>query len=294
MQSMTGYGKADSTIGSGKITIEVRSLNGKSIDVSLKGNLIPREREIEIKQLVAARLVRGTIDLYAIYQPNEEGVARRVNPQAFHSYLEQLTSLTSSLEPTFSQELLVDVALRLPDIFESGAKKEQLDEEIAQNWEVVEETIERALKELLSFRESEGEKLREEIVAALHKIFELLEQVEPFEVGREERVRERLLAKVEESIARPDLNRFEQEIIYYIEKYDIKEEKVRLKQHCNYFLETLESESHPGKKLVFISQEMGREINTLGSKANEANIQKLVVEMKEQLEKIKEQLLNIL
>lgn len=294
IQSMTGYGKAESICNNNKITIEVKSVNGKGADISLKTQIIPRDKEIEIKQLISSKLHRGNIDLFANSQNIEEAVGRSINPGVFHSYIEQLNSLTSSMNASISADTLLSTALRLPDIIDSSNKREESQEEIAQNWDKIRATIVEAVEMLISFRKTEGSKLQEDISYRISLILKYLEATEGLDAKRSQAIKERLRNKIKEALENPDMNRFEQEIIYYLEKLDITEEKVRLKQHCNYFMETIEKEDYPGKKLGFIAQEIGREINTLGSKANDAEIQKLVVQMKDQLEKIKEQSLNIL
>ncbi len=291
---MTGYGKAECVCDNNKITIEIKSVNGKGADVSLKTQIIPREKEIEIKQLISSRLQRGSIDLFANTQHIEEAMGRSINVQVFNSYIEQLSALTSDMNSSISSEILVSAALRLPDVIESTSKKEGSEEELASNWDKIKSTIIEAIEMLICFRKAEGKRLQEDLSYRVSLILQYLDAVEALDPKRSDTIKERLKAKIEEAIENPDKNRFEQEIIYYLEKLDITEEKVRLKQHCNYFIETLTKEKYPGKKLGFISQEIGREINTLGSKANDANIQKLVVQMKDELEKIKEQSLNVL
>lgn len=294
IQSMTGYGKAECICSNNKITIEIKSVNGKSADISLKTQIVPREKEIEIKQLISSKLQRGNIDLFANSQNIDEAIGRSINIQIFNSYIEQLRSLTAKIHAPISAETLVTAALRLPDIIDATTNKEESEEELALNWGKIRATIIEALEMLISFRKTEGRKLQEDLTYRVSLILEYLEAVQALDSGRSEAIKERLKTKIEEALEKPDMNRFEQEIIYYLEKLDITEEKVRLKQHCNYFMETLTNEEYPGKKLGFITQEIGREINTLGSKANDAQIQKLVVQMKDQLEKIKEQSLNIL
>ena len=291
---MTGYGKAECICGNNKITIEIKSVNGKGADISLKTQIVPRDKEIEIKQLISSKLQRGNIDLFANTQYIEEAAGRSINTQVFHSYIEQLRSLTSTMHAPISAETLVSAALRLPDVIEASTKKDESEEELALNWNTIKNTILEAVEMLIGFRKTEGKKLQEDLTHRISLILEYLETAQVLDSQRTATVKERLKAKIEEAIENPDMNRFEQEIIYYLEKLDITEEKVRLKQHCNYFLGTLSNEEFPGKKLGFISQEIGREINTLGSKANDAGIQKIVVQMKDELEKIKEQSLNIL
>ncbi len=294
IQSMTGYGKAECICGNNKITIEIKSVNGKGADISLKTQIVPRDKEIEIKQLISSKLQRGNIDLFANTQYIEEAAGRSINAQVFHSYMKQLNSLTSEINSPISADTLLTAALRLPDVIDTAAKKEESEEELAINWDIIRATILEAVEKLICFRKTEGKKLQEDLTQRISLILEYLDASQILDSKRTTTVKERLKAKIVEALENPDMNRFEQEIIYYLEKLDITEEKVRLKQHCDYFMETLEKEEYPGKKLGFITQEIGREINTLGSKANDAEIQKLVVQMKDELEKIKEQSLNIL
>lgn len=289
LKSMTGFGKAETSTLAGKFTVELRSVNGKSADINLKTQFIPREKEIETKQLISARLGRGSIDLYILLESAVESSGKHINVEVFRSYWSQIEQLSKELKIEIIPNELMPVILKLPDVTEPN---KPLDSE--SYWPALKECIESAIDSLEEFRSSEGAKLESEIKERITNILNSLSLTEKLDASRNESVRNRLLSRFEESGLTADQNRFEQEIIYYLEKLDITEEKVRLKQHCDYFLETMEKEPMPGKKLGFISQEMGREINTLGSKANNAEIQRYVVEMKEELEKIKEQTLNIL
>ena len=289
LQSMTGYGKAECTTEIGKITVEIRSVNGKSADINLKTQLIPREYEHEVRQMLSKILVRGSIDLFATLESNREATGKNINRELFTAYYNQIRSINQSLPVPLSEADLLSSILRMPDVIDNQKSSPEAD-----IWSSLRECIIEAANSMNNFRKTEGEKLGEELKNRVSLILENLSQAEQFDAERSEVVRTRLMSKLEDVKGAVDLNRFEQEIIYYLEKLDITEEKVRLRQHCAYFVETLEKEEFPGKKLAFIAQEMGREINTLGSKANHAEMQRKVVMMKDDLEKIKEQSLNIL
>lgn len=289
LQSMTGYGKAECTTETGKITVEIRSVNGKNADIGLKTQLIPRENEHEVRQLISKILVRGSIDLFANFESIRESTGKSINKDLFTAYYNQIRDINKSLPESLSETDLLSIILRMPDVIES--QKSSPDTDI---WESLKACITDAANALNDFRSAEGKKLGEELKKRVALILENLTQAEQFDEERAQLVRTRLQSKLEEVKGSVDFNRFEQEIIYYLEKLDITEEKVRLRQHCSYFLETLDKEDFPGKKLAFIAQEMGREINTLGSKANHAEMQRKVVMMKDELEKIKEQTLNVL
>ena len=291
VQSMTGYGKAEALCGDNKFVVEIRSVNGKGADISLKTQLIPRDREIEVRKIVAAALVRGNIDLFVSIESADPATEKSINKELFISYYNRLREIAEVVgEQSINIGNVAGSILRIPDVIDS--QKRELDQE---QWQILSCTIEEAIVSMQEFRKAEGDILREDITARVASILEFLEEVEKYENERISAVKERLMARLQELPSLPvDNNRFEQEVIYYLEKMDITEEKVRLKQHCSYFIDTLENEEAPGKKLGFIAQEMGREINTLGSKANHAEIQKWVVRMKDELEKIKEQSLNIL
>ncbi len=292
IHSMTGYGRAETLSGRNKITVEIRSVNGKGTDISIKTQLIPRDKEIEVKQLISSLLRRGSIDIFATAEPLTGNQGRTINREIFQSYLRQLEEIFSDKEERIDIARSAEIIMRLPDVVENHKKDN--DPESDEEWEIIKNTILKAVYILIEFRRTEGKKLEEDIIARVNRIVELTGMTDEFDRQRTDIIRDRLRARIEELSGSVDTNRLEQEIIYYIEKLDITEEKVRLKQHCSYFLETMKEEEPPGKKLGFIAQEMGREINTLGSKASNANIQKLVVEMKDELEKIKEQTLNIL
>ena len=282
---MTGYGKAECHLSQGKATVEIRSLNGKNCDISIKSQLIPREKELEVRQYIASRLYRGTIDLYITFEQSASTAAKSINAEIYNNYLNQIRALSQGTPAemnSLESILLASAILRLPDVVET--KREELS---AEDWEILFNTIKEAVEALDAFRTREGEVLRADVSAKVDK-------VEEYEKERILAVKERLRSRIEELSITPDQNRLEQEIVFYVEKLDINEGKVRLRQHCAYFMETIDSEQYPGKKIGFIAQEMGREINTTGSKANHAEIQRWVVRMKDELEKIKEQALNIL
>ncbi|MBQ7640544.1 MAG: YicC family protein [Bacteroidales bacterium] len=288
---MTGYGKAECLIGGDKYIVELRSVNGKNADISLKSSLIPREREPEVRRYLAAELGRGSIDLFITLRRDASSeAARPVNGELLQSYYAGVHKALDAMGVTLSDDALLPGLLKLPDVL---AKPEETEFSEA-DWKILENCIHEAVAALKAFRAREGESLRADVLGQVDKIESYVTEVEKYERERIDAVRERILAKLAELGARPDAERLEQEMIFYIEKLDINEEKVRLRQHCNYFRETLDAEPMPGRKIGFIAQEMGREINTMGSKANHAEIQRWVVKMKDELEKIKEQSLNIL
>ena len=291
VHSMTGYGKAECLIGRDKYIVELRSVNGKNADISLKSSLIPREREPEVRRYLASELGRGSIDLFITLRrdPSSEAV-RPVNAELLQGYYAGVHQALDAMGVSISDEALLPGLLKLPDVLakpeETGFSED--------DWALLEGCIREAVAALKAFREREGQSLRADVLGQVDKIESYVSEVEKYERERITAIRERILAKLAELGAKPDTERLEQEMIFYIEKLDINEEKVRLRQHCRYFRETLDAEPMPGRKIGFIAQEMGREINTLGSKANHAEIQKWVVRMKDELEKIKEQSLNIL
>ena len=291
---MTGYGKAEVLLETGKVTVEVRSLNGKTADISLKTSLLPKDKEIAVRQKIAAELQRGNIDMFMTFEPNAAENAKQINMDMAMQYYQQISELGGKIGAVnlwmHNPNDLLATILRMPEVMD--AKKQDVINE--ENWPAVEACIDEALANINAFRAQEGEVLYKDVTGNVAKILEYSAQVEAFEQERVDAIREKILNRFAELKAEPDQSRLEQEMIFYIEKLDINEEKVRLRQHCRYFLETIDSEPNPGKKLGFIAQEMGREINTTGSKANHTEIQKLVVKMKDELEKIKEQSLNIL
>ena len=291
---MTGYGKAEAMLETGKVTVEVRSLNGKTADISIKTQMLPKDKEMAVRQKIANELTRGNIDFFVTYEPNAADSAKKINDDLAMEYYQQISSLgsrigTGDLISQNPNDLLAMI-LRMPEVMD--VKKQDVITD--QNWPIVEACIDQALANINSFRSHEGEVLYKDVTSKVEKILEYSKQVETYEQERIDSIREKILNRFAELKAEPDQSRLEQEMIYYIEKLDLNEEKVRLRQHCKYFLDTIENEPNPGKKLGFIAQEMGREINTTGSKANHTEIQKIVVKMKDELEKIKEQSLNIL
>ena len=294
--SMTGYGRAEVVLNSGKLLIEIRSLNGKNADISLKTYLLPKEKELIVRQLLSTSLYRGNIDLFINFEANTVENAKKINSELVLEYFDQINDIAGKINsPNISDEKLdpsniMTTILRFPDVLESK-KTEIINEE---NWELVLNCIKSAISDLNNFREKEGEILHKDLCKRISNILESSRAIESFEGERIKMIKDRIVSRFEELRLDVDQSRLEQELIYYIEKVDIHEEKVRLRQHCRYFIDTLENEAQPGKKLGFIAQEMGREINTTGSKANNVEIQKFVVKMKDELEKIKEQSLNVL
>ena len=296
---MTGYGKAEALLPSGKLTLEIRTLNGKSADVNIKTSLLPKDKELEVRKLLADKLVRGTIDLYVSFEPAAgDASAHRINADAFHDYWKSTVAALDRetiLTKTFTKDpgvgsILASSILRLPDVVD--AKK--ADVIGPEDWPLVADALSAALSQLMTYRATEGKALYADVTSRVSGILALYDQVEALEGERIALVREKFNKALADLAAKPDPSRLEQEMIFYLEKYDINEEKVRLRQHCKYFMEVIDSEPYPGKKLGFIIQEMGREINTTGSKANHAGIQQLVVRMKDELEKVREQSMNIL
>ena len=293
---MTGYGKAETILEAGKLTIEIKSLNGKNADISIKTALLPKDKELAVRQLIAQRLQRGNIDFFITFEANAAESAKEINADLVMSYYRQIMAINTRIGQEYPFTDNADAAhllgsiIRFPDVIEQ--KKQDVIND--GNWEQVLSCINEALDRLCDYRAAEGKSLYADITAKVRNIQEFIPQIEAFETERVSAVRERLMSRLAELSAAADQNRLEQEMIYYIEKLDINEEKVRLRQHCKYFMETIDNDPYPGKKLGFIAQEMGREINTTGSKANHSEIQKIVVRMKDELEKIKEQSLNIL
>ena len=294
IKSMTGYGKAEAILEAGKITVEIRSLNGKTADIGLKTSMLPKDKEIAVRQKIAAELYRGNIDLFVTFEPNAADSAKKINMDLAMEYYQQISALGGQIGAynlwNQNPNDLLALILRMPEVMDAR-KQDVITEE---NWHAVEACIDEAIANINAFRAQEGEVLYKDVTSKVENILNYSAQVETYENERVEAIREKILNRFAELKAEPDQSRLEQEMIYYIEKLDLNEERVRLRQHCRYFLDTLENEPNPGKKLGFIAQEMGREINTTGSKANHTEIQKIVVKMKDELEKIKEQSLNIL
>lgn len=284
IQSMTGFGKHVIQLPTKKITVELKSLNSKSLDLNARMPSAYREKELELRKTIARSLVRGKVD-FGLYVEHTGGeTSAEVNEAAVKSYMRQLKTIADG-----DDLRLLDMALRMPDALKT--EREDIDEA---EYESIQIAVKEALKEINVFRSEEGKVLEGDFMKRITNLQTLLEQVEAMDPDRQNDVRERLEKAVTDIKTDVDANRFEQELIYYLEKYDITEEKVRLTNHLEYFASTLNSDDSNGKKLGFISQEIGREINTIGSKANYAPMQQLVVQMKDELEKIKEQMLNVL
>jgi len=290
IKSMTGFGKAEFEVNNKKITIEIKSLNSKQIDINTRTPALYREKDIIIRKVLSEKLVRGKVDFNIYVENLGEESNSKINEPILKGYFNHLKQISTDLNLPTDQGTLHAV-MRLPDVVKT--EYETLDEK---EWEFILENIYKALNEIEKFRIQEGTALHTDIAGNIINIRNLLTQIEPFEQQRVETIKTRLTESLESLKMNNsvDENRFEQELIFYLEKLDINEEKVRLANHCSYFMETLDEELSTGKKLGFISQEIGREINTIGSKANEKNIQRIVVQMKDHLERVKEQLLNVL
>jgi uncharacterized protein (TIGR00255 family) len=282
--SMTGYGKSILQLPTKKITIELKSLNSKNLDLNARMPSIYREKELGIRKLLADRLVRGKIDFSIYVETTAEDTSTQINTPVVKQYINQLKNVVNGDDLE-----LLKMAVRFPDAL--NTVREEIDET---EWQAIENEINTTVDHITDYRLDEGKVLETDFKNRIINIESILEQVIAMDPERVEAVRERLLKGIEELKEKYDENRFEQELVYYIEKFDITEEKVRLKNHLEYFIEALNSKDSNGKKLGFISQEIGREINTIGSKSNYAPMQQLVVQMKDELEKIKEQLLNVL
>jgi uncharacterized protein (TIGR00255 family) len=287
---MTGFGKAEFEVNNKKITIEIKSLNSKQIDINTRVPALYREKDIEIRKTLSEKLVRGKVDFNIYVENLGDESNSKINEPILKSYFNHLKEISAVLNLSVNHTTL-QAAMRLPDVVKT--EYETLDEK---EWETILNNIKNALDEIDSFRIQEGKALEEDICGNVGFIHQLLKEIEPFEKQRIENVKSRLTDNLEslKLNGNVDENRFEQELIFYLEKLDINEEKVRLANHCEYFLSTAKEDGFSGKKLGFISQEIGREINTIGSKANNSDIQKIVVEMKDRLERVKEQLLNVL
>ncbi len=284
IQSMTGFGKHVVQLASKKITVELKSLNSKNLDLNARMPSAYREKELELRKIIAKSLLRGKVDfgLYVEFTGNE--TSAQVNEEAVRQYMKQFSSIADG-----DDLRLLEMALRMPDALKT--EREDIDEE---EYASIQLALKKALDEIHDFRSAEGKVLEKDFFERAENLEHLLAAVIKMDPERQGTIRERLEKAVGDIKAEVDANRFEQELIYYLEKYDITEEKVRLANHLDYFLKTLKSDDSNGKKLGFITQEVGREINTIGSKANFAPMQQLVVQMKDELEKIKEQMLNVL
>ena len=287
---MTGYGKAECLLPGKKLAIELKSLNSKQLDANIRVPAFYREKELEIRQLIAADLERGKVECSIYYELTGKEGSAVINEPVVKEYYEHLYRISGELGLDPSLELL-GMVMRMPDAIRT--EKPELDEE---EWLEVKQGLQQAMEELIHFRSNEGRAMEKDLTERVRVISRKLNEVEKYEKDRIAQIRGRIENNLATLLSREEIdqNRFEQELIFYLEKLDISEEKVRLANHCDYFLETMKEERAVGKKLGFISQEMGREINTLGSKANHAEIQRLVVEMKDELERIKEQILNVL
>ncbi len=290
IKSMTGYGKAIAETPQKKITIEIKSLNSKQLDLNTKLPWLYKEKEPEIRNIISQKLDRGKIDFSIFCDMLDDDVVTVINKTAVRNYYNQFKEIAAELNIDLDDQIFTAI-MKLPDTLKT--EKPEMPEA---EWEIVRNSISESLTMLDLYRLEEGNSIMTDLKKCIGKILSLLETIETFEAGRITKIREKLMLMLEENLGseKIDKNRFEQEIIFYLEKYDINEEKVRLKTHCDYFNETVNSASPNGKILNFIAQEIGREINTIGSKANDASIQKLVVMMKDELEKIKEQTLNVL
>jgi len=290
IRSMTGFGKTEFEVGTKKITLEIKSLNSKQLDINTRVPSVYREKDLEIRRLISEMLIRGKVD-FAIYLDNlgTESTSR-INAAIIKDYYKQLKTIHKELGLEVDQTIMQSI-LRLPETVKMVY--DELDEN---EWQVVRENLIKTLEDLNRFRDQEGLALKADIDANIANILDLLVQAEQFETQRMENVKTKIMESLDavQLNGNLDKNRFEQELIYYMEKLDINEEKVRLANHCSYFTETMKENEPSGRKLGFIAQEIGREINTLGSKANESNLQRIVVQMKDNLEKIKEQVLNVL
>ena len=291
IQSMTGYGKAAAAYKDKKISVEVKSLNSKSLDLSTHIAPLYREKEMELRRRITGQLQRGKVDLVIHVERDARHAAAVINVDLIKAYMEQLQALGTDSMPAGSQAIIAAL-LRLPDVVEPAAEDDTLGDE---EWAVVSEAVDRAIEQLTAFRSQEGAALEVKMLEKADNIERLLHELEPYEQSRVDKIRRRITEALK-TIPEVDYdkNRLEQELIYYIEKLDISEEKQRLANHLDYFRRTLAEATGQGKKLGFIAQEMGREINTTGSKSNNAEMQSIVVRMKDELEQIKEQVLNIL
>lgn len=290
LQSMTGYGKADALYNGKKIVVEIRSLNSKNLDLTARIAPLYREKEMELRQMVGAVVLRGKAELSILAEKGKVQQMPAISSEAVANYKEQIEALAVA-QGLDTPSNLLELILRLPEVTQTQTIEELSEEE----WNVVKACVEEALVHFVDFRNQEGEALAKKFVEKVDNIERLMHEIVPFEQARVDRIRKQLEERLAELTGIDyDKNRLEQELIYYIEKLDINEEKQRLSNHLNYFRETLNGPAGQGKKLGFIAQEMGREINTTGSKSNQAEMQNIVVKMKDELEQIKEQVLNAL
>ncbi len=289
LKSMTGFGKVSVENDRIRLNIEIRCLNSKQLDIVCKCPAMLREKELEIRGLLGSRLQRGKVEINIFYEELQEQQVPLINKDVVSGYYKQIKELNTYLDNA-SEENILQLIMKLPDVLKSQRKELK-----PEHWNEIRSHIEKAVEDTLSFRSQEGTSLEKDLIKRIKLIAEYLKKLSKFEKARIEKLRSRLDEKIKDlNSVDIDTNRFEQELIYYLEKLDITEEKTRLVNHLDYFLENISSDEPVGKKLGFIIQEIGREINTLGSKANDHEIQKLVVKMKDELEKIREQTLNVL
>ena len=287
---MTGYGKATAETGNRKVIVEIKSLNSKAMDISTK--IIPayREKELDIRSRITAALERGKVDFSLYIDAANTSGAQTINQAVFNSYLQQIESIASLTSYKVPDDIITAI-LRMPEVVSSNQQEEATDDE----WQAVSVAVDKAIAALVEYRKAEGVPLEKKFREKISNISALLKSVEPYEQDRVAKIKERIRTSMQNTVgSNYDENRFEQEMIFYIEELDISEEKQRLTNHLDYFIKTLEEGHGQGKKLGFIAQEMGREINTLGSKSNQAEMQNIVVRMKDELEQIKEQVLNVM
>ena len=289
VKSMTGFGKGEAALQNKKITVEIRSLNSKQLDLGLRLPAVYRQSEYEIRNIIARTIQRGKVDVFVTVESQAVETPARINKEVFREYLHQMTDTLAFAGIDADYDAIVPVIMRLPEVVSTETESISDEEHAA-----LIAATEAAAAQLDAFRMQEGAILIADLLGRVDRIESYKEEVMPFEKARTETIKARILDNLEKLQADVDRNRLEQEMIFYLEKLDITEEKVRLTNHCKYFREVAAGEEGAGRKLGFIAQEMGREINTMGSKANESNIQILVVKMKDELEKIKEQVLNIL
>ena len=290
IQSMTGYGKATTETGNRKVIVEIKSLNSKAMDISTK--IIPayRDKELDIRSRITAALERGKVDFALYIDAAATSGAQASNTAVFNSYLKQIEAIAEETHYDVPDDIIATI-LRMPEVLSTNQQEEVSDEE----WQAVSAAVDQAINALVDYRKAEGVALEKKFREKIANISALLASVEPYEKERVAKIKERMRTNMIDAVGKNyDENRFEQEMIFYIEKLDISEEKQRLTNHLDYFIKTLEEGHGQGKKLGFIAQEMGREINTLGSKSNQAEMQNIVVRMKDELEQIKEQVLNVM
>ncbi len=287
---MTGYGKSNFESDNMSITAEIRTLNSKQLDINMRVSSLLKQKELKIRNILSKRLLRGKVDLFLTFHSHNLTEAPGIDRELVGHYFQELKKVHDSFKQDAEPDYL-SMILKMPDVLVS--QEATLD---GNSWVAVQKIIEETIDKVDGFRLHEGEILKQDFIQRIRVIMELLTKVDPLEKSRIQRIKERIQKHLNEYLSAANANpeRLEQEMIYYIEKLDITEEKIRLKKHCDYFLNVLNNEENSGKKLIFVTQEIGREINTLGSKANDADLQRMVVLMKDELEKIKEQLFNIL